>query len=800
MRAYSFFVIYALLFSADICLGGSIVDKGETATLLLPETAGLFVSLAVLVLIITVLIGCAEICKKGNSGFQDLPDETIPRPGNDLVIFPPIESTPDSQMTGPPIIEPLPDLASIKKPSISNSMSLRPKIALLNEPDARQERNSMQEKIKLQSIISRNQLPREKLNYIKEIGNGWFGNVLQGDGKDLLPGYRKSKVVVLKLNEEADPHDQLNFLLEASAYREVQHENVIKLHGQCVETTPFLLVLEYCTFGDLKQYLVGHKVAFESISEKGLLLRFACDIAAGLKALHEAKFIHRDIAIRNCLLSSDLTCKVGDYFINENIYNDEYYTDSNGDNIPIRWIAPETVKVENKFIKLNSPTETANVWSYGIVLWEIMTFGSLPYAGLEDDFLIKHVLKDKELLLSKPDLPIRYIDKMFELVGLCCSIDPNSRPSLRELRIMLLQLLSYYTKVNDVNKDAFEEKWNKLLPKKPAQSVDVRNMDENGAIPNKPIDLDLADVHLTNKYPTSAKPLEASPINELCLQDEFSSLQHRKRHSTSSSDSDVIVLDERNSIVPNSTSTPAPKEFKDQRSIIKNDSASDTFHTALTSQTSQSSELESFSSKLDSSKFAAMLDTVGPLSLDVSSETVSEEDDDEEFSVEASVETIKNDGFEALAEKRVEQPANKAIDESDKSKIEEEKKEVKTESKNTDVEKATGEEKKQENNKEKDAGNAIATGDDKHKDSSAIVTDNYDNKKTDEKPIENNDKETSKVIEAVAEHLTSNDTENNTSTDKKAEEENKSDNNIIDLDQESENEENKNTVKNEIKK
>lgn len=93
------------------------------------------------------------------------------------------------------------------------------------------------------------------MNYVKGIGEGWFGRVLQGDGKDLLPGYRKSKVVVLELNESADPHDQLNFLLEASAYREVQHENVLKLHGQCVERTPFLLVLEHCTFVSKMVYL-----------------------------------------------------------------------------------------------------------------------------------------------------------------------------------------------------------------------------------------------------------------------------------------------------------------------------------------------------------------------------------------------------------------------------------------------------------------------------------------------------------------------------------------------------------------
>lgn len=98
------------------------------------------------------------------------------------------------------------------------------------------------------SANSRTQLPRSQLQYIKELGCGWFGKVLQGEGQKILPGHKKTKVVIQMLREDMDPHDQLAFLLEGAPYREIEHNNVLKLIGQCVETTPYLTVLELSPF------------------------------------------------------------------------------------------------------------------------------------------------------------------------------------------------------------------------------------------------------------------------------------------------------------------------------------------------------------------------------------------------------------------------------------------------------------------------------------------------------------------------------------------------------------------------
>ncbi|ELU06843.1 hypothetical protein CAPTEDRAFT_228532 [Capitella teleta] len=633
-----------------------------------------------------VLFSCVDWCKE-QAGFKDFQNEdafapdsivaTSNRDVHDFSMYPPVESTPDTIVNAPVYFEPLPDIATqrrLREQHKANTLQLRPKVSMVtrerhdseDDLDDVIQQDTLQEKLKLQSLLSnnRNQLPRSQLQYIKELGGAWFGKVLQGEGQKILPGHKKTKVVIQMLREDMEPHDQLAFLQEAAPYRDIDSSNVLKLIGQCVETTPYLSVMELSPFGDLKTYLRSHRVARESFDEKGLLLKFACDMAAGLQVLHQHNFVHRDFAIRNCMLSSDLTVKVGDYGLAEEQFKEDYFTDNNGDNLPIRWLAPETLLCSDDGVMLRYINKDSNLWSFGVALWEVITFGSLPYSDLNNENVLRLVIREKSVRLNKPDVQISHLDRIFQLMQLCFS-EPAQRPSLRELRIMLLHLLS---RKDDPDTTGFDQKWNMLMPRRLAQVSNVGTapgpvpqLDILSAPATRPNHFESNFVELNSSMLGQAGSLESelkdechsvgvhghtanTPANELSLQAEFNVVQLKAPDSDEDDLEEVNDHDrarEESSILDESTergegpiaqSTPvrevlppmAGVDIDLSKPVIEVSSPQNTtqddseFQSALTHQESDfaspgvslSSETSEERSLFGQQKFAAMLQTV----------------------------------------------------------------------------------------------------------------------------------------------------------------------------------------------
>ncbi|KOX77354.1 Serine/threonine-protein kinase LMTK1 [Melipona quadrifasciata] len=292
-------------------------------------------------------------------------------------------------------------------------------------------------------------IPREKLKYLREIGHGWFGKVVEGRA-DLEGHKRTSKnggVVVRILTEEATMKEKAWFLGEATPYLKLHHQNILALLGFCLEF-------------DLKFFLLSNhdRKSQEALNKENIPIRMALDIVAGLKHMHSHGFVHTDLSARNCLVASDLSAKLGDYGTGVEKYPEDYYVV--GDRaLPIRWSAPESVECTDTTIETREITSQANMWSYAIFLWEIITWGNRPYHDKSDEQVIQMLLPLRTDLLSNGIQVLQtYLENcpsnIYQAIHLCLNLNPQKRPNLDEIKQLLL---NEYTEYLD-----FEQRWENL--------------------------------------------------------------------------------------------------------------------------------------------------------------------------------------------------------------------------------------------------------------------------------------------------------------------------------------------------
>ncbi|XP_036394770.1 uncharacterized protein si:dkey-40m6.8 isoform X2 [Megalops cyprinoides] len=284
---------------------------------------------------------------------------------------------------------------------------------------------------------------RHTLNYLQEIGNGWFGKVILAE---VLCDCSSSQAVVKELRVSASPLEQRKFLAESEPYRSLQHPNILQCLGQCSESIPYLLVMEFCQLGDLKRYLRAQRKSdgmTPDLLTRDLLTlqRMAFEITSGLLHLHENNYIHSDLALRNCLLTSDLTVRIGDYGLSHNHYKEDYYLTPDKLWIPLRWIAPELLEEFRGGLIVTDQTKTSNVWSLGVVIWELFEFGSQPHRHLSDEEVLTFVIRERQITLAQPRLKLAHADYWYEVMQ-SCWLPPSQRPSVAEIFLLLSSLLA----------------------------------------------------------------------------------------------------------------------------------------------------------------------------------------------------------------------------------------------------------------------------------------------------------------------------------------------------------------------
>uniref|UniRef100_A0A3Q1D4T2 receptor protein-tyrosine kinase n=1 Tax=Amphiprion ocellaris TaxID=80972 RepID=A0A3Q1D4T2_AMPOC len=258
----------------------------------------------------------------------------------------------------------------------------------------------------------------------KVVGAGEFGEVCSGRLK--LPSKKEICVAIKTLKGGYTDKQRRDFLAEASIMGQFDHPNIIRLEGVVTRSKPVMIVTEYMENGSLDSFLRKHDAQFTGIQLVGMLR----GIASGMKYLSDMGYVHRDLAARNILVNSNLVCKVSDFGLSRVLEDDpEAAYTTRGGKIPIRWTAPEAIAYR-KF------TSASDAWSYGIVLWEVMSYGERPYWEMSNQDVIKAV--DEGYRLPPPmDCPAT----LYQLMLDCWQKERNNRPKFEQIVSILDKLI-----------------------------------------------------------------------------------------------------------------------------------------------------------------------------------------------------------------------------------------------------------------------------------------------------------------------------------------------------------------------
>ncbi|XP_065207956.1 fibroblast growth factor receptor homolog 1-like [Planococcus citri] len=239
-----------------------------------------------------------------------------------------------------------------------------------------------------------------------------------------------TEVAVKMLKKKHSDIDMVNLVKEMELMKLIgRHDNVLGLLGCCTQDGPLLIITEYATHGNLLYFLRNHNRHFSkaqkttsfNLSEK-VLITFAQQVAKGMEYLASMKCIHRDLAARNVLVFDNYIVKIADFGLARDIRHDYYYRQKTKGKLPVKWMAPETL-IQKRY------TTQSDVWSFGVLLWEIMSFGSVPYMAYDD---AEKLLEDIQsgYRMKKPD---GCSIMMYSLMCKCWNYQPDDRPKFSEI-------------------------------------------------------------------------------------------------------------------------------------------------------------------------------------------------------------------------------------------------------------------------------------------------------------------------------------------------------------------------------
>ncbi|KAK1795218.1 hypothetical protein P4O66_010393, partial [Electrophorus voltai] len=261
------------------------------------------------------------------------------------------------------------------------------------------------------------EIQRERIELGRCIGEGQFGDVHQG--VYVCPESPALSVAVKTCKNSTSDSVREKFLQEALTMRQFDHPHIVKLIGVITEN-PVWIIMELCTLGELRSFLQVRKYSLDLAT----LILFAYQLSTALAYLESKRFVHRDIAARNVLVSSADCVKLGDFGLSRYMEDSSYYKASKG-KLPIKWMAPESINFR-RF------TSSSDVWMFGVCMWEILMYGVKPFQGVKNNDVIGRIENGERLAMPHNCPPTLY-----SLMTKCWAYDPSKRPRFNELKAQL---------------------------------------------------------------------------------------------------------------------------------------------------------------------------------------------------------------------------------------------------------------------------------------------------------------------------------------------------------------------------
>uniref|UniRef100_A0A4W6E6W1 receptor protein-tyrosine kinase n=1 Tax=Lates calcarifer TaxID=8187 RepID=A0A4W6E6W1_LATCA len=330
------------------------------------------------------------------------------------------------------------------------------------------------------------EFPRDQLHLGAVLGSGAFGKVVEATAYGLGTDNNVTRVAVKMLKPSAHSEEREALMSELKILSHLgYHDNIVNLLGACTRGGPMLMITEYCSHGDLLNFLRAHAQDFltsilsvDEVEEEafyknmaaqnarlrsdsgisccseyqemlptlspgqthqgvqtdslsvGDLMRFSYQVAQGLDFLSTRNCIHRDVAARNVLLTHRRVAKICDFGLARDIRNDDSYIVQGNARLPVKWMAPESI-----FQCVY--TVQSDVWSYGVLLWEIFSLGKSPYPNVAVDTNFYKMIKDGRHM-AQPDFAPA---EMYQLMTLCWSLEPTDRPTFNTIGQLINRLL-----------------------------------------------------------------------------------------------------------------------------------------------------------------------------------------------------------------------------------------------------------------------------------------------------------------------------------------------------------------------
>ncbi|KAM5272406.1 fibroblast growth factor receptor 2 isoform 3-T3 [Ctenodactylus gundi] len=291
------------------------------------------------------------------------------------------------------------------------------------------------------------EFPRDKLTLGKPLGEGCFGQVVMAEAVGIDKDRPKEAVTVAvkMLKDDATEKDLSDLVSEMEMMKMIgKHKNIINLLGACTQDGPLYVIVEYASKGNLREYLRArrppgmeysydiNRVPEEQMTFKDLV---SCtyQLARGMEYLASQKCIHRDLAARNVLVTENNVMKIADFGLARDINNIDYYKKTTNGRLPVKWMAPEAL-----FDRVY--THQSDVWSFGVLMWEIFTLGGSPYPGIPVEELFK-LLKEGHRM----DKPANCTNELYMMMRDCWHAVPSQRPTFKQLVEDLDRILTLTT-------------------------------------------------------------------------------------------------------------------------------------------------------------------------------------------------------------------------------------------------------------------------------------------------------------------------------------------------------------------